>query len=240
MAVSGGYMAWRIPYAIAPIRAYGEFLEQDILPQFENLSARADAVADEEFARLGSQPADGNSDVDMGALAEVAEDKGIEFYATMTGLRYGMVGLFATGLFHMVEQQLASLCQDGAFNAPPPKKRDLRDIGKWYRRYFRLELSTLPEWDLIDELRLVANTVKHAEGDSAKKLRQRRPTLFHNPVVRQLTPPPSPKHPIFQPLAGEDLFVTDTDLKQYVGASIRLFEELADHFEKNFNEPYGP
>src|SRR5437868_6432220 len=102
--LSGGYLSWRIRYAIAPIRAFGEFIEQDILPQFGNLSARADAVADAEFARLGSFPAGEDWDGDMGTLAEAAHDKGIEFYAMMFGLQYGMIGLFAAGLFHMVEQ----------------------------------------------------------------------------------------------------------------------------------------
>jgi len=241
MAVTGGYMAWQIPYAIAPIRAYGEFLEQDILPKFEKLSERADAVADEEFAHLGSQPV-GDGDVDMGSLAEAAQDKGIKFYATMKGLQYGMMGLFAAGLFHMVEQQLAYLCNDGAFTTPALKESKLSEIKDWYSQHFRLDLTTLPEWDSIDELRLLANTVKHAEGNSAQQLRQRRPTLFQNPLLRHdplVSHDSSLYWPIAQPLVGEDLFVTDTDLKRYVAASIRLFEHVAEHFKVNSDEYYG-
>ena len=37
----------------------------------------------------------------------------------------------------------------------------------------------------MDELRLVANTVKHAEGISAEKLRNIRPQLFQHPTVTQ-------------------------------------------------------
>jgi hypothetical protein len=52
-----------------------------------------------------------------------------------------------------------------------------------------LDLSSLPSWPVIDELRLVANVVKHGEGDSAEKLRETRPELFVYPSLRDHTKP---------------------------------------------------
>lgn len=240
MAVSGGYMAWRTPSAIIPIRAYGDFLQQDILPRFEDLSEKADAIADKEFDRLGSLPAGDDWDGDMGALAEAANDKAIEFYETMSGLKRGMYGLFAAGLFHMVEQQLAYLCHDRSFTAPPLKEGSLKELQDWYKQHFHIDLSTFPDWNCIDELRLLANTVKHAEGGSAEKLRKLKPAFFQSPWARDggwLAS--SATSPIVQPLAGDNLYVTDADLKRYFDAAIRLFETLANHFENARDQAFG-
>ena len=51
----------------------------------------------------------------MALLAERAHDKGLVFYETMYGLRQSVLNLFAVGLFHRLEQELADLCRDGAF-----------------------------------------------------------------------------------------------------------------------------
>lgn len=240
MAVSGGYLTWRVRYAVAPIRAFAELIDVDMLPQFKDLSAKADAVADAEYERLGSAPADENWDGDMGALAEAAEDKGIEFYEIMSGLQYGMTGLFAAGLFHMVEQQLAYLCHDAAITAAALDDSKFKKIEHWYRKHFRLDLRTLPDWDTIDELRLVANTVKHAEGNAAEQLRKRQPKLFQGRLLREIDPAaPPPDRPLLQPLAGSDLFVEEDDLKRYFGAALHLFDSLASFFEENSNDYFG-
>jgi hypothetical protein len=42
------------------------------------------------------------------------------------------------------------------------------------------------DWARIDELRLVANSVKHAEGPSAQQLRELRADLFQNPAFAHI------------------------------------------------------
>jgi hypothetical protein len=43
------------------------------------------------------------------------------------------------------------------------KKREL--IGNfWYREQLNIDFEALPSWEVINEMRLVANTVKHGEG----------------------------------------------------------------------------
>ena len=62
-----------LPYA----RAYADYILHDVIPTLNDIEKRADMVSADEFARLGSEPADDDSYVDMGSLAEAAEDKGI-------------------------------------------------------------------------------------------------------------------------------------------------------------------
>ena len=137
MAVNGSYMAWRVQScAIRYVEAYGGFVLNDVLSGLGNLERRAEEIANAEFARLGSEPVYGDCDVDMGSLAEEANDKGLAFYETMSSLRQTTLNLFTVGLFHLVEQQLANLCDDGAYTVFPPRESKLDIVRKWYQPAF--------------------------------------------------------------------------------------------------------
>ena len=238
MPVDGGYLALRVRRnAIPYIQAYGKCVLGDILAAFADLKKRADEIGDTEYARLGAEPADENFDGDMSRYQEAAEEKGQDFYYTMVALRQSTLNLFAVGLFHLVEQQLAHLCHDGAFHVDPPKDTNLGAVANWYSAHFGLDLRTLSIWPSIDELRLVANTVKHAEGDSAQKLREQRPELFEDPSVYRIFAAPQIQRPIhrrpihYRPLSGDDLYVTVKVFEGFNEAATNLIEEVARHFE---------
>jgi hypothetical protein len=55
-----------------------------------------------------------------------------------------------------------------------PIKQQAEVLGKWYGIHLRLDLKSLPAWSLIDELRMLANTVKHAEGSPMCRIRLER------------------------------------------------------------------
>jgi len=157
----------------------------------------------------------------------------------MAGLRQAMLNLFAVGLFHLVEQELADLCRDASFDVEPPRDAKIEVVAEWYRNHFALDLSQLASWPTIDELRLVANASKHAEGSAARQLRERRPELFHSPVLREIHAEASfPAWPIFRPLAGEDFYVTPETLQQYVDEAVRFMSEVANYFEHHCDEYY--
>jgi hypothetical protein len=86
-------------------------------------------------------------------------------------------------------------------------------------------VKELPCWPTVDELRLAAHTVKHGEGESARQLRGERPQLFENPILRGLNLR-APSGPVSQPLAGDDIYVTDADLLRYRDALISFWQQL--------------
>jgi hypothetical protein len=242
MAVKGRYMAWRVRSSPAPyVKAYGDCVLRDVLPAFSKLVERANEVADAEYQRLGSMPVNEDSVGDMSAAAEAAEEKGQVFYNTMAALRQTTLNLFAAGMFHLVEQQLADLCVDGSFEVPEPTDTKLSVVADWYRRYFNLDLTSLPLWPKIDELRLIANAVKHAEGGAAQRLRKLRPELFKDPSLRELFAAfPIMHKPISLrlPLAGDDFYVTDERFSEYSEAANGLFDSLAGYFEAHAEDLY--
>jgi hypothetical protein len=160
------------------------------------------------------------------------------FYETMVAKRQATLNLFSAGLFHLVEQQLTRLCDDASFPLEPPDTK-LEAAAGWYRRYFRLDPKELRSWAKIDELRLLANAVKHAEGSAARQLRERRPDLFEHPRLRKHWPDaPEIQRPVRQPLAGGDLYVTDKHFADYASAAVDFFHALAEYFEQHGDDAY--
>jgi hypothetical protein len=238
MAVPGHYMADRIQNStLRFVNFYRQFVTDDLLPMFRDIEKRAEKVGDEEYERLGAQPAGEDWDGDMGALAEAAEDEAIAFYETMTALRQSVLNLFAVGLFHLLEQQLADLCRDGAFTVPPPRDVNINAVADWYQQHFVLDLRRLPAWSTIDELRLVANATKHAEGRSAEQLREKRPELFRYPPPGEMFLGNVPR-PITQPLAGEDFYVTPEIMEEYSQSVVTFVSAIAKYFEEHGDEYY--
>ena len=231
-------MAMRVRTPLEFIAMYGECVCDTVLPAFKDLEARAEEVAQREWEKLLGQPAPEDGDVDMGAVAEEAQDAGIGWYQTMFALRYSSIVIYAAGLFHLVEQQLKDTCSDGSFRVPQPTDTKLSVVADWYKRHFGIDLRDFRTWAPIEELRLVANSVKHGEGSSAMKLHRQRPELFRYPGFDELLFPEawSPRVPLGSPLAGEGLYIQEGVFEEYCQAARAFFTELAEYFELHSDE----
>jgi len=120
----------------------------------------------------------------------------------------------------------------------------LEVVKTWYLDNLGIDLSSLPSWGIIDELRLVANSVKHAEGKSAMQLRELRPELFSNPDLAEILAEwerygrRQEPGPLLAPLAGEDLFVSENHLKAYADGARSLFEEIIELCESHSDDRF--
>jgi hypothetical protein len=242
--MTGGYLAHQVRQrTIRPILAYREYIFRDVLPHFKDLDRRSEQIGNEYYDRAVSQPADEDFDGDLSGFAEDAHDHALGWYEMMRSLRQTMLNLLAAGLFHLAEQQLTALSQDAGFNGRRPIDSRLEVVAKWYLNMLRLDLRALADWNLIHELRLVANTAKHAEGGSSADLRTLRPDLFADPTLAGLFENTGFRdflvsRPVSAPLAGEDLFVTEAALDLYAVGVERFFREIADHLDANDDEYY--
>ena len=214
---------------IPQIRALVDTLSERLLPAFGDIEAEANRKTEEEYERLGSLPA--REDVDMADLAEEAFETGTAHYQTMSGLRQGLQNMFAAALYHVYEQQVMLFHRSEVLDLGEENDANLFKHSVSRDRLLRhgINIKSFASWPLIDELRLVANTVKHAEGDSASDLHSRRPELFIAPSVAGLPFLGSkPVARVFQPLMGEDLYVSLNDIKRYANAVEQFWSELAD------------
>jgi hypothetical protein len=97
---------------------------------------------------------------------------------------------------------------------------------------------------MINELRLVANATKHAEGSATRQLRTLRPELFSNPDFEEIYTEFEEQGiertmgPVHAPLSGEEFFVSEKLLQAYAEAAESFFAEIAEHFRAHYDEPY--
>lgn len=205
-------------------------LERRLLPNFKetDINNEAEAVANEAWESFMSMSASG--DEDPANFAEAAQEAGLDHYLIVTGIRQGVINMFAAGLYHAFEQQLLYFHREELLpNGQQHDKGRLKvSIAREMLAARGVELTSFKSWPLVDELRLVANTVKHAEGDSADQLRGRRPDLFEDPRLKKsglkgLSPS---SRPIYLPMVGEDLFVDVGDLTRYRDALVQFWREL--------------
>jgi hypothetical protein len=224
---------------VGPIVAFREYIFRDVLPAFGNIDDRANQVADDYFNRVGSMPASEYQSFDMSDVADDAQAHSLDWWEMMTSLRQTMLNLLAAGLFHLVEQQLAALSRDNAVSETPVTSTKLWDVADWYLKTLRLDLKKLNSWPKIDELRLVANAVKHGQHREKEKLRDLRPELFLNPMYAQLYEEDARYKreqigkQVIAPLSGEEFFVTEEFLKGYAEAAETFFVEIAAYFKAN-------
>lgn len=185
MAVGGLYIAYRIRQMVLPfVRVYGQWVDERIIPMADQLEKMANAVEQEAYDNLMSQPAGDDYPGDGSDEAEAAHDIGISFYEDISNMYQATLNLFSAGLFHVMEQQLADLTRDGAIEKEASDTK-LDRLIDWYKKGFQLDLEQFPNWWAINELRLVANSTKHGEGPAAKQLREKRPELFVYPALRK-------------------------------------------------------
>jgi hypothetical protein len=204
-------------------------LRDRLLPAFSNVEAEAKKKAEEEYDRLGSLPAREN--IDIADLAEKAFDAGLAHYQMMSGLRQGLQNMFAAALYHLFEQQVMLFHRREVLDLAEAEDTKLFRQSVFRDRLLRyaIDVKSFMSWPLIDELRLVANTVKHAEGDSAMELHSNRPELFVDPSLAGMPFGDSKRlYRVFQPVMGEDIYVSLDDIGRYANAVEQFWSELSD------------
>lgn len=182
-----------------------------LLGSFSGIEDEAERDTNAAFQAYGAMPGEG----DMGDLAESARDEGIEYYRTLVELRQGVTNLLAVGLYHLYEQHRRRVNEALAASGSTPP-----------------EVEQFPSWRTVDELRLVCNAVKHADGPSAKDLRKVRPDLFDHPIVRAGflgRPRTSAPRRLVNPMGGTDLFLSRDDLTVYRDALRDFWETFLQY-----------
>ncbi|MEW6770266.1 MAG: hypothetical protein AB1330_02620 [Bacillota bacterium] len=220
------YWAYFIQEVILPrVRCLREVYNRRILSAFEGLEEEARRIREKEWERLISQPADPEGDTDLSDLAEAAQEVATSHYISLKEIQQGIINLSTVHIYHLFEQELLFIFRNEALPHPPSDPK-LPEVVNWFKSS-GIELESFRSWPNLDELRLVANVVKHADGPSANKLRSLRPDMFVPPeddFLRKLPPPTC----VFRPLVGEDLYVTTDEINLYFGAVEDFWRELID------------
>jgi hypothetical protein len=213
-----------------------------ILPSFPDPDAEADKARDAAWEAAISQPSDYSDD--LSSYVDWATEKGLETYEGFAKMRQAAVNLSATMLWHLLEQQMLVfhmrqvLSKDEEVEArqDPGIRRRLSNLDEFHKRLEAdgCSMRALPSWPKVDELRLVANAVKHGPGKSLDDLYKIRPDLLTLPESKTLDLPLQ-QHLAWveKPAGGEDIYVRDADLAIYFDAAISLWQEFSNAIEEH-------
>ena len=207
---------------IPQINYIADVLKERLLPNINNevIEEESEKITAEKWEEFMSQP--GTGEEDPGDFVDPALNAGISHFGLMMGIRQGLLNLFAIALYHAFEQQMMLFHRKNVLNYNEENDPKLFTIPKFKRRlqHLGIKIDDLASWQKIEELRLVANTVKHAEGGSSNKLRDIRSDLFKDPNMSDISMYSAP--PIFQPLFGDGLYLSLKDIEDYRDHLVRF------------------
>ncbi len=206
-----------------------DVLEQRLLPVLNNdaICEEAKDLSEAEWERCMALP--GTGDGCPSDFVGQAEDVGASHWEAMNNVRQSLLNLYAPVLLHAWEQQLSHFWK--GFLQPSGKPIQPQDLNQSYINGYLaasgIDLTAFSSWQKIYELRLVANTVKHAAGRSCDKLKRQRPELFTPPCFKGtgLEGNPFTCHGN-APLTDADFYLTLDDLKAYLDALLLFWKEL--------------
>lgn len=205
-----------IPSLFLPqLRALRRVIFDRVLPIFASIDSEAEQV---ERDSLSALLAAADEDADTADLYEAAHSDGLAHFELMVSIRQGLINALTIQVSHLFEQQRYFIARDTILDV----EGDSRKLESRFRAKLDdrgVDDSMFIHRGKLLELDLVANAAKHAEGQSADKLRALRPELFTHPSIRDEIPPEEHGQiPITRPLMGEDLFVGEEDLRAYIDA----------------------
>jgi hypothetical protein len=174
-------------------------------------------------------------------LVEMAEAAGSDYLLHQIALRQGIVNLFAVGLYHLFEQQIAFIYK---LNVAPLEKRvNLRRFLDAAESW-GIDPTKFASWHEIDELGNVANCVKHGEGPACERLRENWPALLGNAAHIDSAVVGLQMLGVSQPLFGENLYLPEQDLLRHGSAIKEFWKELecvaAERFVTGQRTEHGP
>jgi len=221
---------------IPELESFRDVVGKKVLPVFDNFMQEARDHGDTWFREqiAGIEPDHPDREAGIAYFADEAMNRTVDYADTLVGMYFASTGLYILGLFHLFEQHLADLPLRVYDNYNYESAIDLAEVVAWLKDEISVNVKTFRSWKTIAELKLVANTVKHAEGGAARKLRRVRPDLFILPKFRSES-----KHKkkarmpgrIRRPLLGEDIYITPDEFELYAQATIDFWNELSNAVE---------
>lgn len=216
-----------------PFETFAKTYVERVIPIFSSLEEESNKIADEKYHDLGryfnperDDPAD---------YAEMAWEAGLEHYESMSLMQYNMRLMWISTLYQFWEQQVRKFVFEEVTRTHKfiDKNgnevafagfctRGIDDIKDEFKE-FGQDLEKLNSWSKIEELRLLANVIKHGDGWSATKLKQLRPDFFDSGVMS------TDLLDLYKTTLGERVLnIEDCEYKIYCDAIVQFWDDLPD------------
>lgn len=206
------------PIFLNEVENFRDAFRDRILPAFDSLEREAAKASALELERLSVQA---SPDSDEALITEKAYFHGADLFVTGQAMKRAALNLMTAGLYHLFEQQCQRVAAIEKIENAPTKKLPEILFSNYGIDISQEEVRSC--LDQIDELRLLANTVKHGSGDSCNELKARNQSLFEDDFPELL-----PKDIPLRPLTGNGLLLTWPHFESYA-ATISNFWGLVAH-----------
>jgi hypothetical protein len=160
-----------------------------VLPGFQDIEAQADAASEAYFdSRMTQVASEDEPWVDEGAAAEDAQEHGFSVYTDLEFVRQQVTGLAIAGLYHLWERLVKGFLERSFRAVDPPvtpqavRRADFNVVVGWLRERFGWDIEAESFFADLHQLHLVANVVKHRDGDSCDALLDTAPELFRDVI----------------------------------------------------------
>jgi hypothetical protein len=200
------------------IHVFGNAFFHRLLPTYNKIEEETKDLIEKKYESLLDEYA--CTERDAGDIAQEAFDNGVDFHMAVTSMRQTTINLFAAGLHHLFEQQLRDLHDD--FHHVYDEPTEQRQVTRWFKE----KVSDPESVPLLKDLRLLANTVKHASGKSDRELRKRRPELFRPQWAEEAEGTLFFSRTTRRPLFGEDVYPTEEHLREFQNAVIQFWDQI--------------
>ncbi|MHB8277512.1 MAG: hypothetical protein ACYDIA_07660 [Candidatus Humimicrobiaceae bacterium] len=188
---------------------------------FDNIEKEADECAKSFY---NNYPA--TEHTDPSEIADEAIDLGSEFYNTLSIMKSNHLLLTISMLYHIWEQQLIKFTLESLEydNFTIPKNSlTYAQVQKIFEAHNIFIINTRSWLEKIRELKSLTNTIKHAGGDSAEKLRKIRPDFFKSKLFEGADTLEFHKSILLSPYAIQ---VNENDFYDYVKATKEFWDEM--------------
>lgn len=199
-------------------------------PTFLSIEAESEKLENDLWEGAMSQPYYSDYQ-DEGDIAEAVRDASVSHYMGLKGMEQGLLNCCALFLYHLYEQQVMLFLRQELLGWREKGNRKLYTHEEVRKRLglVNVDIMKFACWPKLEELRHLANSIKHGEGKSSEELLQIAPHLFEI-GGRANRWPISGR--VYTPLLGEDIFVNAAHIREYVGALKQYWMELGGALAK--------
>ncbi|MBD9531259.1 MULTISPECIES: hypothetical protein [Comamonas] len=211
---------------IPAIRRVEEVFLKRVQPTFSSIDVESEELQNHLWEEAMAQPCYDDGP-DEGQIAQAVQDAAVSHYLGLKGMEQGLLNCCALFLYHLYEQHLMLFLRQELLDWRE------RDNKKFYRHEVardllenaNVDITAFTAWPKLEELRHLANTIKHGEGKSSEELLHAAPHLFEMAGLSN-TMPLSGR--VYTPLLGEDICVKPAHISEYADALEQFWLELGD------------
>lgn len=209
---------------------------------FENIEEEANEVSQDYYEEMGQYFDPDRTDID--SIVDSAFEKGLEYYEAVSLIRYNNQLMWISTMYQFWEQQVRKFLFDEITHSGVTlynekgceiefKNYCTRGINDIKREFadFGQDLEDLESWSDINELRLLANVIKHGDGGSATDLELLRPDFFKSEITENVL------LKIHRTVLNEQVLkISDTDFTKYKVALQGFWRELPERLYCEIDE----